>query len=126
MNRSIKIARLFKIASETITSFDFDDTIRSSTTGKLNQNIVKEIISANANGKVYLVTARQDTIENKNFVLSFLSQSGLLKYFNDFYFTGGLKYPKLLELRVEHHYDDNDLEIQEAKKRKIRCTKVVI
>ena len=68
MSRSIKIAKLFKIASETITSFDFDDTIRSSITGELNQNIVQEIMSANANGKVYLVTARQDTPENKNFV----------------------------------------------------------
>ncbi len=126
LNRAIKINNLFKIASSLNTSFDFDDTIRSSMTGKLNKKIVEEIMSAYANGKVYLVTARPDTTENRNFVLSFLSQSGLLNYFYDFHFTGGLKYSKLLELKIDHHYDDNDLEIKEAEKRKIRCTKVII
>jgi hypothetical protein len=126
MKRKTRLKNLLKVAAEVVTSFDFDDTIRDSITGELNKEIEKEIINAYSKGKVYLVTARQDTMGNKNFVLNYLLQCNLKRYFDDLFFTGGLKYSKLLELKVNHHYDDNDFEIKEAEKRGIHCTRVVI
>jgi hypothetical protein len=110
MKRKTRLKNLLKVAAEVVTSFDFDDTIRDSITGKLNKDIEKEIINAYSKGKVYLVTARQDTVGNRNFVLNYLLQCNLKRYFDDLFFTGGIKYSKLLELKVTHHYDDNDIE----------------
>jgi len=126
MKRKTRLKNLLKVAAEVVTSFDFDDTIRDSITGELNKEIEKEIINAYSKGKVYLVTARQDTMGNRNFVLSYIIENNLKRYFDDLFFTGGLKYSKLLELKVTHHYDDNDFEIKEAEKRGIHCTRVVI
>jgi hypothetical protein len=127
-DRYIAIAGFLKIASKTITSFDFDETIRKFD-GSLNEFIVDKIIEAKTKGRVYLVTARADTKDNVDYVIQFLKEAkvngrSLFSYFDDFQFVGGIKAQKLKSLGVTTHYDDNDLEIEQARLEDIEAIKV--
>jgi len=127
-NRTVKLIGFLKMASEYITSFDFDETIRRHD-GSLNESILSKIESAKGMGKVYLVTARADTKDNVDFVINYLKENkiggkSLFSYFNNFYFVGDVKANKLQELGVSLHYDDNDLEVSLARKAGIEVIKV--
>jgi hypothetical protein len=123
-----ELSYLFKIANETITSFDFDDTIRMMS-GKVNKNIIPLIFEAKNRGKIYLVTAREDTKENVDFVINFLKDTkvdgiSLFSLFDSFYFVGGIKADKLKLLGVSTHYDDNPVEISAAENNGINAIKI--
>lgn len=127
-NRVARIAGFLKLASEYITSFDFDETIRRHD-GSLNQSILPKIEEAKSLGKVYLVTSRAETKDNVDFVINYLKENkigekSLFSYFNNFYFVGDIKANKLQELGVSIHYDDNDLEVRLANEIGIEAIKV--
>lgn len=119
-NRTILLSNFVKVAnSMAVTSFDFDETIRK-LNGDINKSILPEIQAAASNGTVYLVTSRTDTKENVDFVIQYLKENAfagrsLFSYFNNFYFVGGIKANKLKELGVSTHYDDSDVELEQAK-----------
>lgn len=118
-DRFLAISNFLKIATDlNITSFDFDETIRK-LNGDLNLAILPKIAEAASSGKVYLVTSRSDTKDNVDFVIQYLKDQkigdkSLFSYFNGFYFVGGIKAGKLQELGVSKHYDDNDIELEQA------------
>lgn len=120
-DRFLAISNLLKVAidiKQNITSFDFDQTIRR-LNGDLNLSILPEIKSASSTGKVYLIDSRSDTKDNVDFVIQYLKDNelegrSLFSYFNGFYFVGGIKTNKLKELGVSKHYDDSDLELDQA------------
>jgi len=127
-SRVLNLSRFLKIASEYITSFDFDQTIRKMD-GSLNQKILSKIVEAKTQGKIYLVTSRVDTKDNVDFVIQYLKDHkiggrSIFSYFDNFYFTGGIKASKLQELGVSLHYDDNDLELEMAEDAGISVVKV--
>jgi len=118
-DRFLAISGFLKIATDAnITSFDFDETIRK-LNGEINTSIILKIQEEALSGKVYLVTSRSDTKDNVDFVIQYLKDQkingrSLFSYFNGFYFVGGIKTNKLQELGVSKHYDDSDLELDQA------------
>ncbi len=108
-----------------IITFDFDNTIAMSyvdTTKDVptpvfqafNSKIVKEIKKNIEEGnEVYIVTSRKEELEAqfpKQNIPYRLKELGLGEYFlpdRVFYTNGGPKYPILLKLKTELHYDDD-------------------
>ena len=115
-----------------VVTFDFDNTIAMSyvdTTGDLpvpvfqgfNDVIIKKIKENIKDGKeVYIVTSRKEDLEArfpKQNIPYRLKQIGLDDYFLPdrlFYTNGGPKYPILLNLKTELHYDDDIEEHRDA------------
>lgn len=123
-----KLSYFCKIATGNVTSFDFDDTIRMSS-GKLNKSIINNILEAKSSGLIYLVTSREDTKENVDFVIDFLKSETvdgrtLFSMFDGFYFVGSIKADKLKSLGVSTHYDDKSEEISAAEKVGINGIKI--
>lgn len=65
---------------------------------------------------IYLVTSRKDTPENKQEVMQFLEDNGIIHYFRDFVFTGADKSHTLEILKSELHFDDDEYEFHSLKK----------
>lgn len=123
IKRSGLLASFYKVAmGESITSFDFDGTIAFG--NSVNPIIETKIKEAKSNGKVYLVTSRAETKENVDYVIQFLKDNNLFHYFDGFYFVGGIKAPKLVSLGVTLHYDNDNVEAEEAKNSGIEVYKI--
>lgn len=112
-----------------IVSFDFDDTIciwsKVNNSYWLNKEIYKKILTAKLEGaKVYLITARSDTAENRTFINFFLKENNLSDVFDKIILVGTYKAETLKIEKVKLHYDDNDQELALAKLVGINVIKV--
>jgi len=95
-----------------IITVDFDDTIRMSDGGYPNTEVIDKIIQFKADGaKIYIVTSRKDTSDNKLFIDDFLDKNNVS---HDGIHLTDLKdkWYNVRELGSDMHFDDDEEEFK--------------
>ena len=98
-----------------IITVDFDDTIRMSDGGYPNTEVIDKIKQFKADGaKVYIVSSRKDTSDNKLFIDDFLDTNNISH--DGIYLTDMKdKWYNVNELGSNMHFDDDDEEFKAIK-----------
>jgi len=95
-----------------VVTVDFDDTIRMTEDGNPNPIVITKIRKFKAHGaKVYIVTSRKDTMDNKLFIDDFLDTHDVPH--DGIYLTNMKdKWYNVNELGSDMHFDDDDEEFK--------------
>lgn len=101
-----------KFLKEEIISFDFDDTLLSTCPRKIvGIDMIEKMNFADMNNKtIFIVTSRDDTVDNRNYILSFVEKNNLPV--DEIFLLGDFKYKFLSDMNVNIHFDDDPAEIK--------------